>query len=113
MDAFDSVFGTTGGLTGSVRRKDAATGITRTVRVERAPAGFTLTEFADAAMSGATAVKTGKDRGADLRLSVAVKGAAARSAVLSLGDKPDAADETEPKADGSLNGVGRKPAVVK
>lgn len=98
MDAFDAVFSGKG-VTGGVRRK-AEDGITKSVRLtgDGVPAGFTLADFADAAAHGAMASKRGTDRGASLSLSKPVSGAAARSAVLALGDPEAAPAEGVPPA---------------
>jgi hypothetical protein len=86
-DAFDRVFA--GASTRTTVRRKLADGTTRTARLADGvvPESLTLTDVAEAAMKGTSLARRATDRGAGLSQSVSgVTGAAARSAVLAMGD---------------------------
>jgi hypothetical protein len=88
-DAFDRVFA--GATTRTTVRRKLADGTTRTARLADGvvPESLTLDDVASAAMKGTTLARRATDRGAGLSQSVSgVTGAAARSAVLAMGDAP-------------------------
>lgn len=101
--------GESAGIRGTVNRKDDI-GRTLKAQLVAPPVGgvdnWSLDTFATAAMSGIKTAVQGKDRGVTLGLAnPSVTGAAARSAILSLGDvesgatvKPNRKTETEPAA---------------
>jgi hypothetical protein len=98
MDAFDKVFAGKN-VKASIRRKlDDDTTRTAKLADGAVPAELSLDAFAEAAMKGATLGKRALDRGAALSMSVGVSGAAARSAVLAMGDAAEEKPARKPKA---------------
>jgi len=84
MDAFESIFGDSSKVNGTVRHK-LADGTVRTAKLTRGPADMSEQAFSDAAVYGVNfSEKTGDKERSRSRSRKDVTGAAARSAVNSM-----------------------------